>query len=47
MLRASIPQESIATNPAVLRAVVEKAESLRPASIVVGDSRNDCDDSMR
>ncbi len=38
VLRGSSPQESIVTNPAVLRAVVEKVESLSPASIVVGDN---------
>ena len=38
VLRASLPQEGIATNPAVLRAVVEKVETLKPASIVVGDN---------
>ena len=38
VLRASEAQEGIVTNPAVLQAVVEKAESMRPASIVVGDN---------
>ncbi|MGA2517767.1 MAG: DUF362 domain-containing protein [Thermodesulfobacteriota bacterium] len=38
VLRASKPEEGIATHPAVLRAVVEKVESMRPASIVVGDN---------
>jgi uncharacterized protein (DUF362 family)/Pyruvate/2-oxoacid:ferredoxin oxidoreductase delta subunit len=38
VLRASTAQESIVTNPAVLRAVVEKVESLGPASVVVGDN---------
>lgn len=38
VLRASKPQEGIATHPAVLRAVVEKVETLEPASIVVGDN---------
>jgi len=38
VLRASSAQESIVTNPAVLRAVVEKVESLRPAAIIVGDN---------
>lgn len=37
-LRASEPEEGIVTHPAVLRAVVEKVESLGPASIVVGDN---------
>lgn len=38
VLRASQAGEGIVTNPAVLRAVVEKVESMRPASIVVGDN---------
>jgi uncharacterized protein (DUF362 family)/NAD-dependent dihydropyrimidine dehydrogenase PreA subunit len=38
VLRASTAQESIVTNPAVLSAVVEKVETLHPASIVVGDN---------
>ena len=38
VLRASAPTEGIVTNPAVLRAVVEKVESTHPASIVVGDN---------
>jgi uncharacterized protein (DUF362 family)/Pyruvate/2-oxoacid:ferredoxin oxidoreductase delta subunit len=38
VLRASKPEEAIATHPAVVRAVVEKVESMRPASIVVGDN---------
>ncbi len=38
VLRASTAQESIVTNPAVLRAVVEKVETMDPASIVVGDN---------
>jgi uncharacterized protein (DUF362 family)/Pyruvate/2-oxoacid:ferredoxin oxidoreductase delta subunit len=38
VLRASLPQEGIATHPAVLRAVVEKVETLKPARIVVGDN---------
>jgi uncharacterized protein (DUF362 family)/NAD-dependent dihydropyrimidine dehydrogenase PreA subunit len=38
VLRASKPEEAITTHPAVLSAVVEKVESLRPASIVVGDN---------
>jgi len=38
VLRASAPQEGIATNPAVLRAVVEKLEEMGPAAIVVGDN---------
>lgn len=38
VLRASEANEGIVTHPAVLRAVVEKVESLAPASIVVGDN---------
>ena len=38
VLRASQPAEAIVTNPAVLRAVVEKVETLKPASITVGDN---------
>jgi uncharacterized protein (DUF362 family)/Pyruvate/2-oxoacid:ferredoxin oxidoreductase delta subunit len=38
VLRASEAKEGIVTNPAVLRAVVEKVESMGPASIVVGDN---------
>lgn len=38
LLRASKPEEGIITNPAVLRAVVEKVESMKPTSIVVGDN---------
>ena len=38
VLRASNAQESITTHPAVLRAVVEKIETLGAASIVVGDN---------
>jgi uncharacterized protein (DUF362 family)/Pyruvate/2-oxoacid:ferredoxin oxidoreductase delta subunit len=38
MLRASKAQEGIITHPAILRAVVEKVESLGPAEIVVGDN---------
>ncbi len=38
VLRASEAEEGIVTHPAVLRAVVEKVESLGPASIVVGDN---------
>ena len=38
LLRASKPEEGIITNPAVLRAVVEKVETMKPASIVVGDN---------
>ncbi len=38
VLRASEAGEGIVTHPAVLRAVVEKVESMSPASIVVGDN---------
>ena len=38
VLRASEAKEGIVTHPAVLRAVVEKAETMGPASIVVGDN---------
>ena len=38
VLRSSGPNEGIVTNPAVLTAVVEKVESLHPATIVVGDN---------
>ncbi len=38
VLRASDAQEGIVTHPSVLRAVVDKVETLAPASIVVGDN---------
>lgn len=38
VLRASEAKEGIVTHPAVLRAVVEKVETMGPASIVVGDN---------
>ncbi|WP_319522024.1 DUF362 domain-containing protein [uncultured Desulfosarcina sp.] len=38
VLRASAAAEGIVTHPAVLTAVVEKVESFKPASIVVGDN---------
>jgi len=38
VLRASEAREGIVTNPAVLRAVVEKVESMGPANLVVGDN---------
>ncbi|MGC8659034.1 MAG: DUF362 domain-containing protein [Desulfomonilaceae bacterium] len=38
VLRSSEAKEGIVTNPAVLRAVVDKVESIGPASIVVGDN---------
>ena len=38
VLRASEASEGIVTNPAVLRAVVDKVEAMKPAAIVVGDN---------
>jgi uncharacterized protein (DUF362 family)/NAD-dependent dihydropyrimidine dehydrogenase PreA subunit len=38
VLRASEASEGIVTHPAVLRAVVEKIETMGPAAIVVGDN---------
>jgi uncharacterized Fe-S center protein len=38
VLKASKAEEGITTHPAVLRAVVEKIETLQPAGIVVGDN---------
>jgi uncharacterized protein (DUF362 family)/Pyruvate/2-oxoacid:ferredoxin oxidoreductase delta subunit len=38
VLRGSEAKEGIVTHPAVLRAVVEKVETMKPASIVVGDN---------
>lgn len=38
VLRSSEAREGIVTNPAVLRAVVEKVESMNPASLIVGDN---------
>lgn len=38
VLRSSEAREGIVTHPAVLRSVVEKVESMKPASIVVGDN---------
>lgn len=38
VLRSSDAKEGIVTNPALLRAVVEKLETLKPASIIVGDN---------
>jgi uncharacterized protein (DUF362 family)/Pyruvate/2-oxoacid:ferredoxin oxidoreductase delta subunit len=38
VLRSSEAHEGIVTHPAVLRAVVEKVETLGPAAIVVGDN---------
>jgi len=38
VLRSSAAREGIVTHPALLRAVVEKVESLGPAELVVGDN---------
>jgi uncharacterized protein (DUF362 family)/NAD-dependent dihydropyrimidine dehydrogenase PreA subunit len=38
VLRASDANEHIVTNPALLRAVVDKVEAMKPAGIVVGDN---------
>jgi uncharacterized protein (DUF362 family)/Pyruvate/2-oxoacid:ferredoxin oxidoreductase delta subunit len=38
VLRNSEAKEGIVTNPAVLRAVVEKVETMDPASLIVGDN---------
>jgi uncharacterized protein (DUF362 family) len=38
VLRASEPSEGIVTNPALLRAVVERVEAGGPAEIIVGDN---------
>ncbi len=38
VLRSSTAEEHIVTHPAVLRAVVEKVESMSPRAIVVGDN---------
>ncbi|MDD5170939.1 MAG: DUF362 domain-containing protein [Syntrophales bacterium] len=38
VLRAATPEEAITTHPAVLRAVVEKVETMNPAEIIVGDN---------
>jgi uncharacterized protein (DUF362 family)/Pyruvate/2-oxoacid:ferredoxin oxidoreductase delta subunit len=38
VLRASLPEEGIVTHPALLRAVVDRVESMGPASIIVGDN---------
>ena len=38
VLRASEAEEHVVTNPAVLLAVVEKVETMHPASIIVGDN---------
>jgi uncharacterized protein (DUF362 family)/NAD-dependent dihydropyrimidine dehydrogenase PreA subunit len=38
VLRSSETKEGIVTNPAVLRAVVEKVETMGPGSLIVGDN---------
>ena len=38
VLRVSEARESIVTNPAVLRAIVDKVETMNPSSIIVGDN---------
>lgn len=38
VLRASAPNEGIVTHPSVLKAVVEKVETMDPKSIIVGDN---------
>lgn len=38
VLRPSAPSEAIATHPAMLRAVVERLETMGPASLIVGDN---------
>ena len=38
VLRTSRAEEHIVTNPAILRAVIEKVETLSPAEIIVGDN---------
>jgi uncharacterized protein (DUF362 family)/Pyruvate/2-oxoacid:ferredoxin oxidoreductase delta subunit len=38
VLRSAEAKEGITTNPAVVRAVVEKVETMDPASIIVGDN---------
>lgn len=38
VLRSSGADEGIVTHPAVLRAVVEKVEGMKPASLIVGDN---------
>ena len=38
VLRSSEAREGIVTHPAVLRAVVEKVETMQPATIIVGDN---------
>jgi uncharacterized protein (DUF362 family)/NAD-dependent dihydropyrimidine dehydrogenase PreA subunit len=38
VLRSSEAKEAIVTHPSVLRAVVDKVESMKPATIIVGDN---------
>ena len=38
VLRSSKAEEGIVTNPAVLKAVIKKVESYKPASLIVGDN---------
>jgi len=38
VLRASLPEEGIATHPSLLRAVVDKVESMYPGDLIVGDN---------
>lgn len=38
VLRGGKPEEGITTHPAVMKAVVDRVEQMRPASIVVGDN---------
>jgi len=38
VLRISDAREGIVTHPAVLRAVVEKVETMQPATLIVGDN---------
>ena len=38
VLRSTLAEEGVVTHPAVLRAVVEKVETMGPSSIVVGDN---------
>jgi uncharacterized protein (DUF362 family) len=38
VLRASKAEEHIVTNPALLKAVVEKVEEMQPAEVIVGDN---------
>ncbi len=38
VLRAARPEEGITTHPALVRAVIEKIETMKPASLVIGDN---------